>query len=101
VRFVIQEGQMAIALRIRDFLDSENVAYEELHHERAYTAQEVTHALHVSGKKCAKTMVLDADGKSVMAVVAASNRLNLQDLRATMEGLSTARSEHTSPVRNP
>ena len=76
---------MAIPSRIRDFLESENVAYEVLHHEPAYTGQEVAHTLHVSGKKCAKTIVLDGDGRLVMAVIPASNRLNLQDLQAAME----------------
>jgi Ala-tRNA(Pro) deacylase len=83
--FVVQEEQMAIPSRIRDFLDSENFPYEELHHSLAYTGQEVAHTLHLSGKKCAKTVVLEGDGRPVMAVIPASNRLNLQDLRAAME----------------
>jgi Ala-tRNA(Pro) deacylase len=83
--FVVQEEQMAIPSRIRDFLDSENVSYEELRHQPAYTGQEVAHTLHLSGKRCAKTVVLQGDGRLVMAVLPASNRLNLQDLRAAME----------------
>jgi len=76
---------MAIPSRIRDFLDSENVPYEELRHEPAFTGQEVAHTLHLSGKRCAKTVVLSGDGRLVMAVLPASNRLNLQDLRVAME----------------
>ena len=76
---------MAIPSRIRDFLDSEDVPYEELRHQSAYTGQEVAHTLHLSGKRCAKTVVLAGDGRPVMAVLPASNRLNIQDLRAAME----------------
>jgi len=76
---------MAIPSSIRDFLDLENVAYEQIHHELAYTGQEVAHALHLSGKKCAKTLVVDCDGRPVMAVIPASNRLNLKDLQVALE----------------
>jgi len=76
---------MAIPSPIRDFLDSQNVSYEELHHQPAFTGQEVAHTLHVSGKKCAKTVILEGDGRLAMAVLPASNRLNLHDLQAAME----------------
>jgi len=76
---------MSIPSRIRDFLDSENVSYEELRHQPAFTGQEVAHTLHLSGKRCAKTVVLEGDGRPVMAVLPASSRLNLQDLRVAME----------------
>lgn len=76
---------MNLPQRIRDFLDSQDVSYESLHHPQAFTGQEVAHSLHISGKHCAKTIVLDGDGKLRMAVIPASNRLNLQELRAAME----------------
>jgi Ala-tRNA(Pro) deacylase len=76
---------MAIPQRIRDYLDSQDVSYEQLHHAQAFTAQEVAHSLHLSGKRLAKAIVLDADGKLVMAVIPASHRLNLQELRAALE----------------
>lgn len=76
---------MAIPQRIRDFLDSQDVTYEQLSHPIAFTGQDVAHTLHLSGKKCAKTVVLNGDGKLVMAVIPAASRINLQDLRATME----------------
>jgi len=76
---------MPVPSRIRDFLDSENVSYEELRHPPAFTGQEVAHELHLSGKQCAKTVVLEGDGRLAMAVLPASNRLNLQDLKAVME----------------
>jgi len=82
---VVQEEHMSIPSRIRDFLDSENVSFEELRHQPAFTGQEVAHTLHLSGKRCAKTVVLVGDGRQAMAVLPAANRLNLEDLQAEME----------------
>jgi Ala-tRNA(Pro) deacylase len=72
---------MGIPQRIREYLDSQGVPYETLPHPQAFSAQEVAHSLHVSGKKLAKTVVLDADGRVVMAVLPASHRLNLAGFR--------------------
>src|SRR5208283_5277878 len=76
---------MPIPQRIRDFLDSQNVPFETLHHSQAFTGQEIAHSLHVSGKKCVKAVAVAGDGKTVLAVIPASHRLNLQELRATLE----------------
>jgi len=76
---------MAIPQRIRDYLDSQNVLFEPIHHSQAFTGQEVAHTMHISGKRLAKTVVLAADGKPVMAVIPASHRLNFQEFRAALE----------------
>ncbi|MBI1941154.1 MAG: YbaK/EbsC family protein [Acidobacteria bacterium] len=75
---------MSIPQRIRDFLEASKVNYEWLPHPEAFTAQEVAHSLHVSGKRLAKTVVLDADGRLVMAVLPASHRLDLHELKAAL-----------------
>ncbi len=72
---------MSVSQRIRDFLDSQHVSYECLHHSLAFPAQEVAHTLHVSGKHFAKTVMLQADERPVMAVLPASHRLNLHQLK--------------------
>jgi len=76
---------MAIPQRIRDYLDSQNVPYETLHHTQAYTGQEVAHSLHVSGKKCVKGVLVEGDEKPVLAVIPASHRVHLIDLRSALE----------------
>ena len=75
---------MAIPQRIRDYLDSQNVPYETLHHSQAFTAQEVAHSLHVSGKKCVKAVVAEGDSKTVIVVIPASHRLNFQELKSAL-----------------
>ena len=76
---------MPIPQRVREYLDSRNVPHEWLHHAQAFTAQQVAHSIHVSGKHLAKTVVLSADGRLVLGVIPASRRLNLQELRALLE----------------
>jgi Ala-tRNA(Pro) deacylase len=75
---------MAIPQRIRDYLDSQNVPYETLHHSQAFTAQEVAHSLHVSGKKCVKAVMAEGDSKTVMVVIPAAHRLNFQELKSAL-----------------
>ena len=76
---------MAIPQRIRGYLDSQNVPYETLHHSQAFTAQEVAHSLHVSGKKCVKAVVAEGDNKTVVVVMPASHRLNFQELKSALK----------------
>ncbi len=76
---------MPIPQRIRDYLDSRNVPYEALHHSQAFTAQEVAHSLHVSGKKCVKAVVAKRDDKPVLVLVPASFRLNFQGLKSALK----------------
>jgi Ala-tRNA(Pro) deacylase len=76
---------MSVPQSICDYLDSQHVSYEWLHHALAFPAQEVAHTLHVSGKHFAKAVMLQADGRPVMAVLPASHRLNLQELKTQLD----------------
>ena len=72
---------MATATWIREELDRQGVAYEELHHAEAYTAQEVAQHEHVSGHRVAKVVCVLADGRPVELVLPASRRVDLDRLR--------------------
>lgn len=76
---------MSIPARIRMYLDSQNIPYEWLKHSEAFTAQEVAHALHISGKQLAKTVMVRADSRMVMIVLPASHRLVMSELRGVLE----------------
>jgi Ala-tRNA(Pro) deacylase len=67
------------------YLDSQNIPYEWLRHPEAFTAQEVAHALHLSGKKLAKTVIVEADRRMIMTVLPASHRLVMSELRGAVE----------------
>lgn len=67
---------MSLKLRVKDFLDEKHIHYATMQHPTAYTAQELAHMMHISGKLFAKTVVLKADGKYVMAVLPATHKVN-------------------------
>ncbi len=67
--------------KLREFLDSHNVKYLVMSHSLAYTAQGVAALAHVSGKKLAKTVILKIDGILAMAVVPASDHVDLDRIK--------------------
>ncbi|MDB6031454.1 MAG: prolyl-tRNA synthetase [Verrucomicrobiales bacterium] len=67
--------------RVKNFLEKENVCYSTILHSPAFTAQESSESAHISGKAFAKTVIVEIDGKSAMAVLPADRRVDLDDLR--------------------
>jgi Ala-tRNA(Pro) deacylase len=72
---------MATATWVRDELDRKGVAYQELHHPDAYTAQELAQREHVSGHRVAKVVGVMVDGRPVELVLPASRRVLLDRVR--------------------
>ena len=68
-----------VAQKIKSFLDENGVEYETIAHKPAYTANDIAHVAHVSGREVAKTVIMDADGRKVMAVLPASKRLSFSE----------------------
>ena len=68
--------------RIREFLDGSNARYVMMSHSPAFTASEVAQSLHLSGKRLAKVVVVNIDGRLAMAVVAATHEVDFDLLRA-------------------
>lgn len=68
--------------KLRSFLDSHHIKYMVISHSLAYTAQGVAALTHVSGKKLAKTVIVNIDGILAMAVIPASEHVDLDRLRA-------------------
>jgi Ala-tRNA(Pro) deacylase len=72
-------GRVSVPQQVREFLDKEGVSYEVLAHERAFTAQGVAAALHVSGWTLAKPVILrTTEGRLVMAVLTGAQTVNLR-----------------------
>ncbi len=69
------------AAKLREFLDANGVKYVTIRHSLAYTAQEVAASAHVRGKDMAKTVIVKVDGQLAMAVVPASQKVDLVRLR--------------------
>ena len=68
--------------KLREFLDSHNVAYVVISHSVAYTAQGIAALTHTPGKELAKTVMVKLDGELAMAVLPASALVDLPKLRA-------------------
>ncbi|MBD5778391.1 YbaK/EbsC family protein [Pelagicoccus sp. NFK12] len=63
--------------RITEYLDLHRIKYQRISHSPAYTAQEVAARAHVSGWDLAKTVVVKLDDELVMAVLPASEQIDL------------------------
>jgi Ala-tRNA(Pro) deacylase len=63
--------------KLKAYLDSHQIKYIVLRHSPAYTAQEIAAASHIPGREIAKTVMLRVDGKLAMAVLPASEHVDL------------------------
>ena len=68
---------MAIPLRLTQFLETRNIPYRTETHDEAITAQQAAQASRVPGRAFAKTVLLSVDGKFHMAVLPATERVDL------------------------
>lgn len=67
--------------KLQEYLDSHRVKYVVLRHSPAYTMQEVASATLIPGKELAKTVIVETDGRLAMAVLPASQKVDLEQLR--------------------
>ena len=72
-------------MKIQEYLKSNKVPFEVLEHPPAYTAQEVAAEEHVSGNLMAKTVVVQADKKSVLCVLPASYKLDMKKVAKALK----------------
>lgn len=75
--------------RLKHCLDSHNVKYVTIRHSPAFTAQEIAKSSHIHGREFAKTVMVKVDGRMAMAVLPASEKVNL-DLLKQAAGASKA-----------
>jgi len=81
-------------MRVDEFLTSRRIPFEILYHRPAYTANRIAQLLHVSGKEMAKTVVLRTSKGYMLAVLPASCRIDLEELRQELsEGQVSLASE--------
>ncbi len=76
--------------RLEAYMRENGVRYELHAHPEVFTAQEVAAVEHVPGRRFAKVVIADADGKFVMLILPASSRVDLVKLRAAL-GAQVAR----------
>lgn len=66
---------------VQQFLRERGIEFEVLPHEATYSAQRMAQAVHVCGDNVAKTVLLKADGRFVLAVLPATHHVYLEMAR--------------------
>jgi len=72
----IQEVTMPMT-RLKQCLDEQKVKYVTITHSLAFTAQEIAKSAHIQGQELAKTVMVIIDGKMAMAILPASEKVDL------------------------
>ena len=67
--------------KLKEFLDSQAVKYVKITHSPAYTAQEIAQSAHIPGKELAKTVIVNIDGKTAMAVLPSNYSIDFDYFR--------------------
>jgi Ala-tRNA(Pro) deacylase len=76
---------MPILAKLREFLDANGVRYEVRSHPEALTANAVVQAEHLTPQQMAKVVIVRSGAEYLMAVLAATRRLDLHRLRRLTE----------------
>jgi Ala-tRNA(Pro) deacylase len=72
---------MAIAITMKKYLSDYHVDYDVLDHEKTMTASHSAQSSHISGDCVAKGVVLHCGDKWLLAVLPASHRLELGEIK--------------------
>jgi Ala-tRNA(Pro) deacylase len=76
-----READMTIAVRLRQYLDSQGVDYDTVPHPRTSTSAGLARAAHVPKDQVAKPVVVHHGDGYVLAVVPSTHRVELGTLR--------------------
>ncbi len=72
-------------MRVIKFLDESGVKYNPRDHKPAFSAQRMAAEEHESGKYVAKPVIVKVDGKLIMCVLAACNKIDLAALKNSLK----------------
>ncbi len=73
------------ATRLKQYLEQEKVRYQHTFHRTTLTSQEVASEAHVSGKMIAKAVVIKVNSSFALAVLPASEQVDVPALKAALE----------------
>lgn len=71
---------MTISATLTQYLQTQDVPYDVLHHPHTSTSMESAQAAHIPGDQVAKTVLLEDNDGFVMAVLPATHRIDLGEL---------------------
>ena len=67
--------------KLKAFLDKNQIHFVSIAHSRAYTTQMIARSAHIHAKELAKTVIVKIDDKLAMAVLPASDSVDLELLK--------------------
>jgi Ala-tRNA(Pro) deacylase len=70
--------------QVKDYLNKEKVKYQILHHDPAYTAQEIAAKQHIPGAELVKSVIVKAGDEYIMCVLPAIHRIAFDRLEAAL-----------------
>ena len=77
-------------MKVVEFLETNSAKYEVTRHQPTYSAQQMAAAEHVSGREVAKPVLIKADGKYYMCVLAACCKVDLDALKKDLGAAQVA-----------
>jgi Ala-tRNA(Pro) deacylase len=77
---------MAVPRWLQHFLARYEIPYEVAHHASTHSASRLAQTTHLTGYRVAKSVLVSADSRPVMAVLPAARRLDLERLKAVLGG---------------
>jgi len=75
---------MAIPKKVKNYLDKQNIDYEELAHKTVYTAYDASQTLKKELKEIAKNLLIKADNTYALVVVPADKKLDLNKIKKAL-----------------
>lgn len=68
-------------MRLDEFLSKERISFEKMRHPSTFTANRVAQALHVPGRKMAKSVLVRTNHGYMLVVLPATCRIDMDQLR--------------------
>jgi Ala-tRNA(Pro) deacylase len=81
---IISSEVVMMLKRLTDFLDEHLLKYVLIQHSPAFTAREMAVSAHIPFREVAKTVVLNIDNEHVLAILPATEMVDLNILRASL-----------------
>ncbi|MBT3011718.1 MAG: YbaK/EbsC family protein [Candidatus Thiodiazotropha sp. (ex Lucina aurantia)] len=72
---------MAIAITLREYLQNQGVSFDVIDHRRTDSTLHTAEAAHIPGDRMAKSVLLGDDESYLLAVIPATHRLELEQLK--------------------
>ena len=72
---------MSVALKIKELLEKEEISYQVLEHNLAYTALEIAEKVHLPGHQVVKSIVINGDGKWMLCVLPSTHKIDFEKLK--------------------